>query len=75
MTENSDDSFTSSKAEVFEALGHPTRIRILQELAKRNLSPISELKRTAGHGEQRPSHVPSGKDEGLVRLNPEATTV
>jgi DNA-binding transcriptional ArsR family regulator len=70
MTENSDDSFSSSKAEVFEALGHPTRIRILQELANRPLT-YSELKRAAGMESNGLLTFHLGKMRDLVRLNPE----
>ena len=70
MTENSDDSFSSSKAEVFEALGHPTRIRILQELASRPLA-YSELKRAAGMESNGLLTFHLGKMRDLVRLNTE----
>jgi DNA-binding transcriptional ArsR family regulator len=70
MTENNDDSFSSSKAEVFEALGHPTRIRILQELASRPLA-YSELKRAAGMESNGLLTFHLGKMRDLVRLNPE----
>src|SRR5271166_3847845 len=70
MTENNDDSFSSSKAEVFEALGHPTRIRILQELSSGPLT-YSELKRAAGMESNGLLTFHLGKLRGLVRLNPE----
>ena len=70
MTENNDDSFSSSKAEVFEALGHPTRIRILQELASKPLT-YSELKRAAGMESNGLLTFHLGKMRDLVRLNPE----
>jgi DNA-binding transcriptional ArsR family regulator len=70
MTESSDDSFTSSKAEVFEALGHPTRIRILQELAARPLT-YSELKRAAGLESNGLLTFHLGKMRDLVKLNAE----
>ena len=72
MTENSDDSFNSSKAEVFEALGHPTRIRILRELAAKPLT-YSELKRAAGMESNGLLTFHLGKMRGLVRLNPEGS--
>ena len=68
MTENSDDSFTSSKAEVFEALGHPTRIRLLQALAGGPLA-YSELKRAAGLESNGLLTFHLGKMRDLVRLN------
>jgi DNA-binding transcriptional ArsR family regulator len=70
LTENNDDSFSSSKAEVFEALGHPTRIRILQELAAKPLT-YSELKRAAGMESNGLLTFHLGKMRDLVRLNPE----
>ena len=72
MTENSDDSFNSSKAEVFEALGHPTRIRILRELAAKPLA-YSELKRAAGMESNGLLTFHLGKMRDLVRLNPEGS--
>jgi len=47
VTDNGGDSFNASKAEIFEALSHPTRIRILQELSEKPLG-FSELKRATG---------------------------
>jgi DNA-binding transcriptional ArsR family regulator len=70
MADNQDDSFNASKAEVFEALGHPTRIRILQELSERPL-PFSELKRAAGLESNGLLTFHLGKLSGLVILNPE----
>jgi len=72
MTENNDDSFNSSKAEVFEALGHPTRIRILRELAVKPLT-YSELKRAAGMESNGLLTFHLGKMRDLVRLNPEGS--
>lgn len=46
MSENGDD-FNASRAELFEALGHPTRIKILQALREKPLG-FSELKKEAG---------------------------
>jgi DNA-binding transcriptional ArsR family regulator len=46
MSENGDD-FNASRAELFEALGHPTRIKIIQALRERPLG-FSELKKEAG---------------------------
>ncbi len=46
MSENEDD-FNASRAELFEALGHPTRIKILQALRERPMG-FSELKKEAG---------------------------
>jgi predicted GH43/DUF377 family glycosyl hydrolase/DNA-binding transcriptional ArsR family regulator len=70
MADNQDDSFSASKAEVFEALGHPTRIRLLQTLSDKPL-PFSELKRAAGLESNGLLTFHLGKLSGLVRLNPE----
>ena len=70
MVDNQDDSFNASKAEVFEALGHPTRIRILQELSEKPL-PFSELKRAAGLDSNGLLTFHLGKLGGLVSLNPD----
>jgi DNA-binding transcriptional ArsR family regulator len=70
MADNQDDSFNASKAEVFEALGHPTRIRLLQCLGEKPL-PFSELKRAAGLESNGLLSFHLGKLGGLVMLNPE----
>jgi DNA-binding transcriptional ArsR family regulator len=70
MPDNQGDSFNASKAEVFEALGHPTRIRLLQTLNEKPL-PFSELKRAAGLESNGLLAFHLGKLSGLVRLNPE----
>ena len=63
VSDNQDDSFNSSKAEVFEALGHPTRIRLPPDLSGQT-SPYSGAQAGGRLGEQRPPHLSSGKDEG-----------
>lgn len=72
MTEDQNDSFNSSRAEVFEALGHPTRMRILQTLSERPLG-FSELKRETGieSGGLLTFHL--GKLSDLVKLNSEGS--
>jgi DNA-binding transcriptional ArsR family regulator len=70
MTENNGDSFSASRAEVFEALGHPTRIRILQELAAKPLT-YSELKRAAGMESNGLLTFHLGKMKDLVRVDNE----
>ena len=45
MTKNDDEGFNIGRAELFEAMGHPNRIRILKALSDRPLG-FSELKRT-----------------------------
>ncbi len=67
MADNQDDSFNSSKAEVFEALGHPTRIRLLQTLSEKPL-PFSELKRAAGLESNGLLAFHLGRMRDLVRL-------
>lgn len=44
MGGNQEDAFNKDRAELFEALGHPTRIKILQTLEKSPLS-FTELKK------------------------------
>lgn len=39
--------FDSSRAELFEALGHPTRVKILKALGERPMG-FAELKREVG---------------------------
>ena len=70
MTDSQDDSFNASKAEVFEALGHPTRIRILQELSEKPLA-FSELKRATGLESNGLLTFHLGKLKDLVELNAE----
>lgn len=70
MTDNQDDSFNASKAEIFEALGHPTRIRILQELREKPLA-FSELKRATGLESNGLLTFHLGKLKDLVKLNSE----
>jgi DNA-binding transcriptional ArsR family regulator len=70
VVDHQDESFDASKAEVFEALGHPTRIMLLKCLGERPL-PFSELKRAAGLESNGLLAFHLGKLGGLVRLNPE----
>jgi DNA-binding transcriptional ArsR family regulator len=70
VTDNPDDSFNASKAEIFEALGHPTRIRILQELSEKPLA-FSELKRSTGLESNGLLTFHLGRLKDLVKLNPE----
>src|SRR5271165_657693 len=67
-----EDTFNSSRAEVFEALGHPTRIKLLQVLSERPL-PFSELKHAAGLDSNGLLAFHLGKLSGLVRLNQEGS--
>lgn len=70
MAKDQDDSFNASQAEVFDALGHPTRMRLLQTLSENPL-PFSELKRAAGLESNGLLTFHLGRLRGLVRLNPE----
>lgn len=70
MTDDQDDSFNASKAEIFEALGHPTRIRIVQELSGKPLA-FSELKRAARLESNGLLTFHLGKLKDLVKLNHE----
>ncbi|MGA2198305.1 MAG: helix-turn-helix domain-containing protein [Nitrososphaerales archaeon] len=72
MSENPDDSFNASRAEVFEALSHPTRMRILQTLSVGPLG-FSELKRETGIESSGLLAFHLGKLTGLVKLNPEGS--
>ena len=70
MADDPDDSFNASKAEIFEALGHPTRIRILQELSEKPLA-FSELKRATGLESNGLLTFHLGKLKDLVKPNSE----
>ncbi len=72
MTGDQDDSFNASRAEVFEALGHPTRIRILQALSEKALG-FSELKRETGIGSGGLLAFHLGKLTSLAKQNPEGS--
>lgn len=61
--------FNRDRAELFEALGHPTRIRILQALSSAPLG-FSELKREAGIESNGLMAFHLGKLEGLVKATP-----
>jgi len=63
-----DESYDSQRAELFDALGHPTRINILQILADSPQS-FSELKRKVGVGSSGNLSFHLGKLENLVRTN------
>jgi len=59
------DQFDSSRAELFEALGHPARVRILRALEKRQLG-FAELKREVGIESSGHLQFHLGKLTGLV---------
>jgi DNA-binding transcriptional ArsR family regulator len=62
--------FDSSRAELFEALGHPIRMKILQYLGETELS-FSELKRKVGIESGGHLNFHLGKLDGLVRTTAE----
>lgn len=71
MTMDSDPSeFDSSRAELFEALGHPIRMRILQYLGEAQLS-FSELKRKVGIESSGHLNFHLVKLDGLVKTTAE----
>jgi DNA-binding HxlR family transcriptional regulator len=72
VTEDQDDSFNASRAEVFEALGHPTRIRILQALSDNALG-FSELKKETGIVSSGLLAFHLGKLTSLAQQNPEGS--
>ncbi len=47
MSRENDDAFNVARAELFDAMGHPNRIRIIKALAEKPLG-FSELKRAVG---------------------------
>jgi DNA-binding HxlR family transcriptional regulator len=61
-----DAGFDNARAEVFEAIGHPARIKILQALEGRPLG-FSELKRAVGIESSGHMSFHLGKLEGLVK--------
>ena len=63
-----EDPFNLSKAELFEALGHPTRIRLLKILVMKPTT-FSELKRAAEIESNGLLGFHLGKLSGLVKLN------
>jgi DNA-binding transcriptional ArsR family regulator len=65
--ENSQDSFSKDRAELFEALGHPTRIKILELLSD---SPMvfSDLKKALDIDSSGQLQFHLGKLHGLVKI-------
>lgn len=62
--------FDKSRAELFEALGHPMRIRILHVLASGPMG-FSELKRSLGIESSGHLQFHLGRLDGLVKLQPD----
>lgn len=63
--ERNEDNFDSSRAELFEALGHPMRVKILRALGTRGMS-FSELKRATGIDSGGHLQFHLGKLSGLI---------
>jgi parallel beta-helix repeat protein len=74
MSDKPDNSSDASEAEVFEALGHPTRIRLLQILAEKPLA-FSGLKRAAGLESNGLLTFHLGRLRGLVRSDADGSYV
>jgi DNA-binding transcriptional ArsR family regulator len=64
----SNGHFDSSRAELFEALGHPTRIKILRALDGKPMS-FSELKRETGIDSSGHLQFHLGKLSGLIKTD------
>jgi DNA-binding transcriptional ArsR family regulator len=69
-TDKSSNEFDLKEAELFEALGHPARIRILQILNENPLG-FSELKKKTGIDSSGHLTFHLSKLAGLVETNPE----
>ena len=67
---DADGGFDSSRAELFDALGHPTRIKILQVLNQR-ATTFSELKKEVGIESSGHLSFHLGKLNLLLRVTPE----
>jgi len=63
-----ENHFDSSRAELFEALGHPTRVKILRTLTERPMS-FSELKRETGIESSGHLQFHLGKLSSLVKTD------
>lgn len=72
MNENHD--FEAIRAEAFDVIGHPTRIRILQSLDKKSLT-FSDLKRLVGIESSGHMSFHLGKLKDLVKTTPDGTYV
>ena len=63
-----EDHFDSSRAELFEALGHPIRVKILRTLNERPMS-FTELKRETGIGSSGHLQFHLSKLAGLIKTD------
>jgi len=68
MAEPNGEHFDSSRAELFEALGHPTRIKILRALDGRPMS-FSDLKRETAIDSSGHLQFHLGKLSGLIKTD------
>jgi len=68
----SGNHFDSSRAELFEALGHPTRVKILRTLETKPMG-FAELKREVGIESSGQLQFHLGKLSGLVTTNSEGS--
>jgi len=68
MDSDAEDGFNRDKAELFEALGHPTRIRIIDALSESPLG-FAALKRKMGIDSNGLLAFHLGKLEGLVKTS------
>jgi len=66
--------FDSSKSELFEALGHPTRVKILRTLENKPMG-FAELKREVGIESSGHLQFHLGKLNGLVSTNAEGSYI
>jgi DNA-binding transcriptional ArsR family regulator len=72
--DNQQNGFNKDRAELFEALGHPTRLRILQALSESPLG-FSDLKKKAGIDSNGLLSFHLGKLDCLVKSSPEGSYV
>ena len=74
MSGENGDSFSRDRAELFEALGHPTRIKIIQVLSESPLG-FADLKRRMGIESNGLISFHIGKLDGLVKTSLEGDYV
>jgi len=71
-SEQGEPEFNQTRAELFEALGHPIRIRMLQTLERGSLG-FADLKKAVGIESSGHLAFHLGKLEGLLRAGPDGT--
>lgn len=69
-SDQGEPEFNRARAELFEALGHPVRIKILQTLERESLG-FAELKKAVGIESSGHLSFHLGKLEGLVKAGPD----